>query len=139
MKHFKKVISVFFVLVSAFVLFSGCTYKKYDLVGIVKEGDNAITPISSLDDETKNYLATNYGGKATIDLNQNNTFTLEYSLVEGGLTVSYKQTGTFELKEKENIIIFNTPRADGSDRKSTQQYLNGAIIYFDGVFFLAFK
>ena len=139
MKSIKKCLAVMMCFLCVAILFVGCAYKKYELVGIVKEGDSEITLIADLDDETKEYLSTNYGMNATIDLKSNNEFELEYKLTENGLTLTYTQEGTFELNEKENIIIFYTPNSKGEQIASTQQYLNGKIVYFDGVYFLAFK
>ena len=76
----------------------------------------------------------------TKGLKQNGTFKKVSTLSEGkNATFTSTILGTYELNEKEKTITFNTPRDDGTDRKSIQQYLNGAIVYYDGLYFLAYK
>lgn len=140
MKVINRIISLLLVFFSCSVLLTGCTYKEYKLIGIVFEGDSKITKLENITDEKiTQYLTENYNNNITINLKSNNNYVMSYSVVDAGLTVTYTQRGTFELKEKEETIIFTTPRGDGSTRSSTQQYSNGAIIYFDGLYYLAFK
>lgn len=139
-KMLKKIISLTLILMCSVYLFSGCTFKKYELIGIVNQGDTKITPLSEItDEETIEYLADNYNSYASIDLKSNGKFVMEYSLSETGLTITYSQTGSYKLNEKENTITFYTPKSDGTERSTTQQYTKGSIIYYDGVYFLAFK
>ena len=141
MKILSKAISAMLVLLLMATMFVGCSTHKYELVGIIlNSGDTEITLIDQIqDEEIKEYLTITYGNNCYIDLNQDHTFSMGYSLTENGLTITYEQVGEYELKEDESTIIFYTPTSTGEKRPTTQQYLNGKIIYYDGVVFLAFK
>ena len=141
MKFLSKVISLSLIVLLGATMLVGCSTHKYELVGVImNSGDTAITPISEIPDEDiKNYVISTYGDSCYIDLNQNKTFSMGYSQTTNGLTITFEQVGTYELNQKENKIVFYTPTGTGEDRPTTQQYLNGKIIYYDGVVFLAFK
>lgn len=140
MKLIKKLILLSLVVVSCTHFFTGCAYHKYELVGIVKEGDSTITPLSEISDETiKTHLMNNYQNWAYIELNQDNTFEMGWTKTDNCLSIDYTISGTFELNEKENTINFTTQTSSDKTDTANQQYLNGAIIYYDGVVFLAFK
>ena len=140
MKFIKKFTCALLVILMGAYLFSGCTAHKYELVGIVLPGDSVITPLEKIEDEEiKQYIYENYQNNIYIDLDSRGTFSMGYSLTNNGLTVSYTQVGTYELNQDENIITFYTQTSSGEMSPSKQQYLNGKIVYFDGVVFLAFK
>ena len=140
MKILKRITLAFVMVVACTYLFTGCAYHKYELVGIVAEGDTKITLLKDIEDETiKNHLWNNYQNNVTIDLNQNGTFEMVWGLSEYGMTVTYSQVGTFSLDEKAKTIDFIIQTGEEKTQKIAQQYLNGAIVYFDGVVFLAFK
>lgn len=141
MKIFSKLISIGLILIFSCFMLAGCSAHKYELVGIVQnEGDDVITLISEIaDEEIKNYIVDSYGEDCYIQLKQNGKFVMGYSLTQNGLTITYEQVGTYEIKHKENTIVFYIPTGTKEPRAVTQQYLNGKIIYYDGVEFLAFK
>lgn len=140
-----KKIAKFLFLPLVFVLcafcFAGCTYKTYKLVGIVaNQSDTTITKLEDIaDEETKTYLSNTYNNMVTIKLKSDNSFSMSWTLVNKGLSVTYTQVGEYEIKNKENLINFYTDRGEGEVKTNTQQYLNGAIIFYDGTCFLAFK
>lgn len=141
MKRLKLILTGICLFVLSSFVFVGCSTHKYELVGIIEnEGDDGITLTAQITDETmKKYVIDTYGSDCYIRLKQNGEFEMGYAVTDVGLTVTYKQVGTYTLKQKENSIIFSIPRAEGEPRSVSQQYLNGMIIYYDGTVFLAFK
>ncbi len=141
MKKIAKILSIPLILLMSVFCFAGCTFKTYKLVGIVANStDTTITKLEDITDETtKKYLSDSYDNMVTIKLKSNNTFSMSWTLVNNGLSVTYTQVGEYEIKNKENTIIFYTERSNGEVMSNTQQYLNGAIIFYDGSYFLAFK
>lgn len=139
---FKKICSLFCIgLLLSFsaLLFCGCTHKTYHLAGIVDPKTSAVTPIANADEETKAYIKDTLGNDPTITLKQNGKFIIEYSIVETGLEITYKQTGTFKINEEERTITFSFPKKGGGTNDTVHQYENGKIVYFDGVNFLLFN
>lgn len=141
MKLLKRIIAFSLCLISSLFLFSGCTFKKYELIGVVFEGDTKVTPLSKITDEQiLNYLEETYNSYIAIDLKSNGNYSMEYKqAVNNYLTLTYTMMGTYEIKHKEETIIFYTPNMKGDLNASTHQYSNNTIIYYDGTCHLAFK
>lgn len=140
MKILRKIIATCMVLCLSLFLFSGCTYRRYELIGIINEGDTEVTKLADITDETlKNYIYSSYQNSFYIKLNSNATYEMGYSQVNGNTTVSVTHTGTYDLSTKDETINFYEPKENGEQRKVTHQYSNGMIIYFDGTIHLVLK
>lgn len=140
MKLLKKMVALTMVVCASLFLFTGCTYHKYELIGIVEEDGTVVKRLHEIaDQDIIDYLYTSYQNKIFIDLNMDGSFSMGYEIVNNGLTVSYTQVGTFDIDHEKEIINFHTPKGNGEYRTTPQQYSNGMIIYFDGVVHLAFK
>ena len=140
MKIARKILSLALIFVCSMFLFSGCRARKYELIGIIEDGKTEVTLLPQLaDGETKDYLIDAYECAIYIDLKNNKDFVMGYTIHENDLTIEYTQTGTYEINEEENTIIFYTKKSDGSLKENKQQYENDMIIYYDGVEYLAFK
>lgn len=141
MKFLSKVISLSLIVLLGATMLVGCSTHKYELVGVVlNSSDTTITLLDELPEDIKNDIVYRYGDSCYIDLNQNGSFTMKYSIdADNGHTITFEQVGTYELNQKENQIVFYTPTSTGDMQPTTQQYLNGKIIYYDGYYFLAFK
>ena len=140
MKILKKIIATCMVLCLSMFLFSGCTYRKYELIGIIKEGDTEVTKLADITDEgMRNYLNESYQNSLYIKLNNDATYEMGYTQVDGNTTVSVTHTGTYDLSKKTETINFYEPKENGEQRKVSHQYSNGMIIYFDGTIHLVLK
>ena len=57
MKFIKKIVATGMVFLLSIFLFSGCTYRKYELIGIIYEGETEVTKLADITDENlKSYL-----------------------------------------------------------------------------------
>lgn len=140
MKILKKIIATCMVLCLSMFLFSGCTYRKYELIGIIKEGDTEVTKLADITDEgMRNYLNESYQNSLYIKLNNDATYEMGYTQVDGNTTVSVTHTGTYDLSQKTETINFYEPKENGEQRKVSHQYSNNMIIYFDGTIHLVLK
>ena len=140
MKILKKIIATCMVLCLSMFLFSGCTYRKYELIGIIKEGDTEVTKLADITDEgMRNYLNESYQNSLYIKLNNDATYEMGYTQVDGNTTVSVTHTGTYDLSQKTETINFYEPKENGEQRKVSHQYPNNMIIYFDGTIHLVLK
>lgn len=140
MKILKKIIATCMVLCLSMFLFSGCTYRKYELIGIIKEGDTEVTKLADITDEgMRNYLNESYQNSLYIKLNNDATYEMGYTQVDGNTTVSVTHTGTYDLSKKNETINFYEPKENGEQRKVSHQYSNNMIIYFDGTIHLVLK
>ena len=140
MKILKKIIATCMVLCLSVFLFSGCTYRKYELIGIIKEGDTEVTKLADITDEgMRNYLNESYQNSLYIKLNNDATYEMGYTQVDGNTTVSVTHTGTYDLSKKNETINFYEPKENGEQRKVSHQYSNNMIIYFDGTIHLVLK
>ena len=140
MKILKKIITTCMVLCLSMFLFSGCTYRKYELIGIIKEGDTEVTKLADITDEgMRNYLNESYQNSLYIKLNNDATYEMGYTQVDGNTTVSVTHTGTYDLSQKTETINFYEPKENGEQRKVSHQYSNNMIIYFDGTIHLVLK
>ena len=141
MKLLKRIIAFSLCLISSLFLFSGCTYKKYELIGVVFEGDTKITLLENITDEAiKNHIKNTYNNHISIDLKSNGSYVMEYTEeVNSYMHLTYTVSGTYELNEKKETIIFYTPSVNGDLNAATNQYSNHTIIYFDGTCHLAFR
>ena len=84
MKILKKIIATCMVLCLSMFLFSGCTYRKYELIGIIKEGDTEVTKLADITDEgMRNYLNESYQNSLYIKLNNDATYEMGYTQAIG--------------------------------------------------------
>ena len=140
MKAFKKIVSTLMVCLLSIFLFTGCTYRKYELIGIIKEGETAVTKLADItDDGLKNYLYTSYQNSLYIKLNSDSTYEMGYTQVDNNTIVTVTHTGTYDLSQKNETINFYEPKGNGEQRKVSHQYSNNMIIYFDGSVHLVLK
>lgn len=140
MKKFSRVVALLCVCILTSFVFCGCTHKRYELVGIVFDGDTKITPLEEIEDQSiVEYIKDSHGEDMYIKLKQNGDFVMGYCQYDTSTTVEITHYGRFEIDyDNETISVF-FKRSDGSESKTTHQYSNNSIIYFDGTYFLAFK
>lgn len=140
MKFIKKIVATGMVFLLSMLLFSGCTYRKYELIGIIYEGETEVTKLADITDENlKSYLIEKYQNSFYIKLNSDATYEMCFKQVDGNTTITMRHTGTYDLSKKDEVINFYEPKANGEQRKIPHQYSNNMIIYFDGTIHLVLK
>ena len=122
-------ICIIFASLVAVMLTTGCTYKTYDLVGIVDLETDKIVYYDDLTDEQKGYIDTYSNFK--IKLGVRNDITISYEIYEGPLTITYTFKGTYTL---EGDVLNIKTKQDGKEYTTPEQYTDGKIIYYMGEF-----
>lgn len=139
-KQILKGLSFCFAIIFSTLLFTGCASKTYNFIGIVDEATNTIVLYENLDEEKKASVDNILGSNAHIKLSPDDTFSFSYVVVSGSMEITYKQTGTYKLNEKEKKITFYIPKADGSGNSELkQQFEDDKIIYYSSGLYLVFK
>lgn len=138
--NFKRIFAtvlVFAVFCWTTFLFAGCTYKTYNFVGVINPEDSTIVEYENLEENVKSYVDTYAYKTSYFELKKDGTYVFSRTSITGNMETTYKVTGDYTIEDK--VLSLKMVSSQGAEWTDKQQYINETIIYFDGVYFIAYR
>lgn len=136
-----KIVCALAVVATSTLVLTGCTYKTYNLLGVLESTDGKSGAVKKLidftDEDKEKYDSIMSFKDYSITLKKDDTFVITYTISSTeDEEIIYKRKGRFELDGKELKMYFK--REDGTEKLENYQYIDGKIVYIVNDIYLVF-
>lgn len=136
-----KIVCALAVLATSTLVLTGCTYKTYNLLGVLESTDGESGTVKKLidftDEDKEKYDSIMSFKDYSITLKKDDTFVITYTISSTeDEEIIYKRKGRFELDGKKLKMYFK--REDGTEKLENYQYIDGKIVYIVNDIYLVF-
>lgn len=136
-----KIVCALAVVATSTLVLTGCTYKTYNLLGVLESTDGESGTVKKLidftDEDKEKYDSIMSFKDYSITLKKDDTFVITYTISSTeDEEIIYKRKGRFELDGKELKMYFK--REDGTEKLENYQYIDGKIVYIVNDIYLVF-
>ncbi len=136
-----KIVCALAVVATSTLVLTGCTYKTYNLLGVLESTDGESGTVKKLidftDEDKEKYDSIMSFKDYSITLKKDDTFVITYTISSTeDEEIIYKRKGRFELDGKQLKMYFK--REDGTEKLENYQYIDGKIVYIVNDIYLVF-
>lgn len=136
-----KIVCALAVVATSTLVLTGCTYKTYNLLGVLESTDGESGTVKKLidftDEDKEKYDSIMSFKDYSITLKKDDTFVITYTISSTeDEEIIYKRKGRFELDGKKLKLYFK--REDGTEKLENYQYIDGKIVYIVNDIYLVF-
>lgn len=136
-----KIVCALAVVATSTLVLTGCTYKTYNLLGVLESTDGESGTVKKLidftDEDKEKYDSIMSFKDYSITLKKDDTFVITYTISSTeDEEIIYKRKGRFELDGKKLKMYFK--REDGTEKLENYQYIDGKIVYIVNDIYLVF-